>query len=90
LTRARTIALANGLRYVYTGNVHDRAGGATHCPACGDVLIERDWYEILAYRLTADGCCRSCGARCPGLFESEPGVWGAKRRPVRLRAAIGR
>ena len=79
------IALGNGLRYVYTGNVHDAAGGTTYCHGCGEALIERDWYEILGYRLTADGRCRSCGARCPGLFEGEPGAWGAKRRPVRLR-----
>src|SRR5262245_41193571 len=35
LTRAREIALRNGLRYVYTGNVHDRSGGTTRCTSCG-------------------------------------------------------
>src|SRR5437763_5754594 len=35
LTRARRIALKNGLRYVYTGNVHDEEGGSTYCHACG-------------------------------------------------------
>jgi len=34
LTRAREIALRNGLRYVYTGNVHDRRGGTTRCTPC--------------------------------------------------------
>jgi pyruvate formate lyase activating enzyme len=29
LTRAREIAMNNGIRYVYTGNVHDEAGGST-------------------------------------------------------------
>ena len=43
-TRAREIALSKGLHYVYTGNVHDRAGGSTFCPSCGALLIERDWY----------------------------------------------
>jgi pyruvate formate lyase activating enzyme len=42
LQRARRIAMDAGLRYVYTGNVHDRAGGG-----CGKAVIERDWYEIL-------------------------------------------
>jgi len=87
LRRARTIALGNGLRYVYTGNVHDRAGGTTHCHACGAGLIERDWYEIVNYRMGADGHCSACGARCAGLFEAEPGRWGAKRRSVRLGTA---
>src|SRR5207302_4118837 len=30
LTRARRIELANGLHYVYTGNVHDGEGGSTY------------------------------------------------------------
>ena len=37
LTRARRIGLAEGLRFVYTGNVHDRDGDTTRCPGCGDV-----------------------------------------------------
>src|SRR5215813_10897970 len=55
LTRARGIALAEGLRYVYTGNVHDSEGGTTCCPACKAPLIVRDWYRIERYRLTPTG-----------------------------------
>jgi len=84
LTRARTIALGNGLRYVYTGNVHDTDGGSTYCPECGTKAIERDWYTINEYRLTGDGHCRSCGALVAGRFDGPPGEWGAKRLPVRL------
>ncbi len=84
LTRARGIALANGLLYPYTGNVHDRAGGTTRCAGCAEVLIERDWYEILAWNLTDDGRCTACGTPCPGRFEGPPGTWGSRRRPVRL------
>jgi pyruvate formate lyase activating enzyme len=39
LTRAREIALQSGLRYVYTGNVHDVEGGSTVCHQCGETLI---------------------------------------------------
>src|SRR5216110_2864262 len=46
LTRAREIALLAGLNYVYTGNVHDSAGGSTYCPSCEKRVIERDWYRI--------------------------------------------
>ncbi len=46
--RARRIAVDAGLRYVYTGNVHDRSGGATHCSGCARPVIERDGYEISA------------------------------------------
>ena len=86
LTRARAIALKNGLRYVYTGNVHDTDGGTTKCHRCGARLIVRDWYRLLEWRLTDDGRCRECGAECPGVFAGPPGTWGPKRRPVTLSA----
>jgi pyruvate formate lyase activating enzyme len=85
LTRAREMALTNGLRYVYTGNVHDRAGQTTYCHVCGAVLIERDWYELGAWNLE-DGRCASCGTPCSGVFEQRPGTWGSRRLPVRLAA----
>ncbi len=84
LTRARQIAQRHGLRYAYTGNVHDREGGSTYCHRCGICLVERDWYTIDAWRLTKDGRCSQCGASCAGWFESSPGHWGPKRQPVRL------
>jgi pyruvate formate lyase activating enzyme len=84
LSRARTIALSNGVRYAYTGNVHDEAGGSTRCHACGERLIGRDWYTLTAWNLTDDGRCRKCGAACAGVFDGPPGGWGARRLPVRL------
>jgi pyruvate formate lyase activating enzyme len=84
---ARDIALKNGLRYVYTGNVHDEAGQSTYCHGCGERLIGRDWYDITSWKLTADGCCAKCGAGCAGVFEANRGLWGARRLPVRLSAA---
>jgi pyruvate formate lyase activating enzyme len=83
LVRARDIALSKGLQYVYTGNVHDRAGGSTWCPSCGALLIERRWYELGAYHLDGHRC-RACGCGIPGRFERQPGTWGARRQPVRL------
>jgi pyruvate formate lyase activating enzyme len=84
LAPARRIAVANGLRYAYTGNVHDREGESTYCHACGALLIERDWFTLGDWRLDARGCCASCGERCPGMFQPQPGKWGARRVPVRL------
>lgn len=86
LTRAREISVANGVRYAYTGNVHDEAGGSTYCHACGEKLIGRDWYVITEWRLAADATCPSCGATCAGHFDTLPGQWGARRQPVRLAA----
>ncbi len=82
LSRARRIALDAGLRHVYTGNVHDIDGGTTFCPECSAALIVRDWYEILHYRLTDDGCCPSCGAKIPGRFAHFTGGYGNRRLPV--------
>jgi pyruvate formate lyase activating enzyme len=84
LARARRIALGNGIRYAYTGNVHDPAGQSTHCYRCGELVIERDWYRLGAYRLTAEGRCVTCGAPVPGVFEGPPGTWGRTRLPVQL------
>ena len=77
LARARRIALDNGVRYTYTGNVHDPAGQSTCCQACGEVVIERDWYRLGAWRLTSAGQCLSCGTRMPGVFDGPPGDLGA-------------
>ncbi len=83
LTRARKIAMSKGLRYVFTGNVHDRAGGSTWCPGCGDLLIERDWYQLGKWALRGNQCAK-CGYTIPGHFDQRPGTWGSKRQPVRL------
>ncbi len=87
LTRARDIAIRNGLHYVYTGNVHDRVGSSTYCTQCGACVIERDWYELGDWRLDAQGRCLNCNTRVPGVFAGAPGTWGARRLPVRLTAA---
>ncbi|MCP4995934.1 MAG: AmmeMemoRadiSam system radical SAM enzyme [Gammaproteobacteria bacterium] len=84
LTRAREIALRNGIHYPFTGNVHDSKGGSTWCPGCGQLLIGRDWYELGSWNLTAAGDCCRCGTHCVGVFESEPGNWGAHRMSVRM------
>jgi pyruvate formate lyase activating enzyme len=84
LTRARGIAERAGLRYVYTGNVHDTEGGSTFCPGCGNALIVRDWHQILNYRLTDDGKCKECGRAIAGRFERFGKPFGPRRVPVRL------
>ncbi|MDT8305149.1 MAG: AmmeMemoRadiSam system radical SAM enzyme [Anaerolineae bacterium] len=84
LSRARRIARKNGVRYAYTGNVHDESGSSTYCHVCGERLIGRDWYELTEWNLTGAGDCANCGTPCPGYFEPRPGHWGPRRQPVRL------
>jgi pyruvate formate lyase activating enzyme len=84
LQRARDIALRAGLRYVYTGNVHDERGGTTSCPSCGEAVIRRDWYRITSYLLDEEGACTVCGASVPGRYQKFEKPFGSRRIPVRL------
>jgi pyruvate formate lyase activating enzyme len=72
LRMARQIAKKTGLRYVYTGNVHDPVGQSTRCYGCDTVLIGRDWYDITAWNLSADGRCLACGTRCHACSKPKP------------------
>jgi pyruvate formate lyase activating enzyme len=90
LARARRIALDNGVRYAYTGNVHDPAGQSTRCHGCGEVVIERDWYRLGAWRLTGDGRCTTCDTPLAGVYDGPPGTWGPRRLPVRLASPPAR
>ncbi len=82
LRSARRIAREAGLRYVFTGNIHDPAGQGTSCHVCEALLIGRDWYELTAWNLSADGRCGQCGTPCAGVFEPSHGLWGRRRRSV--------
>jgi pyruvate formate lyase activating enzyme len=84
LARARGIAREYGLRHVYTGNVQDLAGNSTYCAKCQALLIGRDRYVLSSWNLDAAGRCRACGTPCPGVFDAQPGHWGARRLPVRI------
>ena len=86
LRRARDIAQAEGIRHVYTGNVHDTDGGTTRCPGCKQAVIVRDWHEIRSYRLTEDGRCDACGTAIAGRFAAYSGPFGRRRIPVRVMA----
>ncbi|HED16053.1 MAG TPA: AmmeMemoRadiSam system radical SAM enzyme, partial [Gammaproteobacteria bacterium] len=84
LSRARMIALANGIHYAFTGNVHDEDGESTYCHHCGEKLIGRDWYVMTEWHLDSNACCKHCGTHVAGVFEENPGTWGARRQPVQL------
>jgi len=87
LTRAREIGQLAGLNYVYTGNVHDEAGGSTYCPSCEKAVVARDWYDIRGYHLTEAGDCGFCGTQIPGRYQKFGKPFGPRRIPVRLAQA---
>ena len=84
LSLARRVALDNGVRYAYTGNVVDPEGGSTYCHDCGELLIGRDWYRLSTWNLDDDGECLKCGTQCAGRYSGPPGTWGARRLPVQI------
>jgi pyruvate formate lyase activating enzyme len=86
LTRARQQGLAAGLKHVYTGNVHDVDGDTTRCAGCGAALVKRDWYQILDYRVDAEGRCPECARPVAGRFDAAVGQFGRRRLPVRIGA----
>jgi pyruvate formate lyase activating enzyme len=89
LAKARQIAIGNGLRYAYTGNVHDKQGGSTYCHQCGRLLIGRDRYVLSDWNLSDEGRCLFCDTSCAGVFDGPPGTWGARRVPVQLNEFAG-
>ena len=83
LVAAHELALKQGIKYVYTGNVDDVKHQSTYCPHCGQLVIERNWYDLGVYRLQGN-CCTQCGGRIAGHFAEAPGTWGRRRQPVRI------
>jgi pyruvate formate lyase activating enzyme len=89
LRRAREIARQNGVRFAYTGNVVDPEGQTTYCPDCESVLVGRNGYDLVAWRLAEGGACAACGAVCAGVFEDRPGDWGSRRQPISIERYAG-
>ena len=72
LLRAREVAKAEGVRYVYVGNVPGKGYEDTICPKCGESVIARVGYEIIDWRLDDSNHCRRCGELIPCLLYTSP------------------
>jgi pyruvate formate lyase activating enzyme len=67
LEDARQIALSEGIKFVYIGNVAGHAGENTYCPECHKVLIERQGFYINSNNIK-NGKCPFCGMVIPGIW----------------------
>ena len=67
LEHARQIALGEGIRFVYIGNVPRHPAENTYCPQCSRLLVERSRYEIRQMIIVENAC--------PFCHESIPGMW---------------
>jgi len=65
LEMAFEIGKAEGLRYVYSGNVPGHPYENTYCPFCNELLIERYVFDITKYRITSDKRCPNCNEAIP-------------------------
>ena len=68
LEMARETAMAEGLNYVYIGNVPGNPGEHTYCSSCDKVLIRRRGYRV-EFEDFEKGSCLSCGTTIPGVWE---------------------
>jgi pyruvate formate lyase activating enzyme len=68
LDRAREIALAEGLHFVYVGNVLRPEAQDTRCPSCRRLLVEREQFTVLRQEVTPQGRCPGCGAEVYGRW----------------------
>jgi len=94
LMDAAQVGRANGLRYVYAGNLPGSVGDLedTRCASCRELLVSRFGYHIRDYRLTPDGRCPACAAAVPGRWSprfdgqiaSRPFIPGSRRLEFRV------
>ena len=72
LEKARDIGSAEGLKYVYVGNVPGHLYESTYCPGCHQLLIERYSFSIVKYSVSPDKRCPYCGEEIPIIGEAMP------------------
>lgn len=65
LERAREIAIEEGVRYVFVGNVPSQNYEDTFCHVCGKPVIERRGYDIVGWSLDDGNRCNHCGETIP-------------------------
>jgi pyruvate formate lyase activating enzyme len=70
LLAAAETGLAEGLRFVYAGNLPGALGRFenTWCPGCQTLLVERTGFHVSRNRIGADGRCPSCATTIPGVW----------------------
>ncbi|HNX74929.1 MAG TPA: AmmeMemoRadiSam system radical SAM enzyme [Candidatus Rifleibacterium sp.] len=67
LEKARKMALAAGMKFVYTGNNPGQEGNHTYCPGCGKKVVERLGFKVMRSVLSR-GKCPDCGLQMPGVW----------------------
>ncbi|MCI4363553.1 MAG: AmmeMemoRadiSam system radical SAM enzyme [Thermoplasmata archaeon] len=72
LERLHAVARAEGLEYVYLGNVWGHPLEHTYCPGCKTIAVERYGFLIRSWNLDKDNRCRACGHPIPIVGRLSP------------------
>ncbi len=67
LEQAYETAKAEGLKYIYVGNVIGHPANSTYCSKCNKKLIERSHFIMLKNAIK-DGRCPFCNEKIPGIW----------------------
>jgi len=70
LERAKEIADAEGLHYVYIGNLPGHPAQNTYCPQCRKMLVERVGFTASSLLIRKDGTCPFCRHLIPGFWHA--------------------
>lgn len=68
LEKAREVAISQGLKFVYIGNVPGHSAEHTYCPDCKKILIRRAGFTVLENNIGKDGKCKFCKRYIPGVW----------------------
>ncbi len=60
LLKAREIAMDEGVKFAYSGNLEDEKSESTYCPKCGEVVIRRRGFRVLENKVEGYNKC-PCG-----------------------------
>ncbi|MEA2035910.1 MAG: AmmeMemoRadiSam system radical SAM enzyme [Nanoarchaeota archaeon] len=69
LKQARKIAMDEGIKFAYIGNVPGNVAESTYCPKCGKVAIGRKGYMITENNIV-NGTCKFCGEKIAGVWKA--------------------
>jgi pyruvate formate lyase activating enzyme len=60
MEHAYLVSKSEGLQFVYLGNMSGHVAENTYCPACSELVIQRDGFKITQWHLTNDLHCNFC------------------------------
>jgi pyruvate formate lyase activating enzyme len=67
LERLKAIAEAEGINFVYIGNVPGHGAESTVCPSCKKTVVNRTGFKVNSLSLK-NGKCSNCGYLIPGIW----------------------